>query len=243
MKPAESSVSVIIPVYNCWRYLSEAIVSALGQTFPPAEVIVVDDDSTDGSAEACCGFPSLVRCVWQPHGGIGMARNLGVTLAGAEYVAFLDADDIWTLRKLELQLAALAADPAVDMVFGHVEQFITPDLDAAARARLRTPLGGGPAYVAGTLLIRRGSLDHAGPFGTHWRLGEFVDWYLRASEEGLQSLMLPEVLLRRRIHTGNTGLRVRGERSDYVRILKASLDRRRARGEGVRSITVTPAVA
>jgi glycosyltransferase involved in cell wall biosynthesis len=243
MKPSGSSVSVIIPVYNCRRYLGEAIASALGQTLPPAEVIVVDDGSTDGSAEVARAFPSPVRCTSQPHGGIGMARNLGVTLARGEFIAFLDADDIWTTRKLELQMTALAADLAVDMVFGHLEQFVSPDLDAAARARLRAPTGGGPAYTAATLLIRRASMDRAGPFATQWQLGEFVDWYLRASEAGLQSLMLPEVLLRRRIHADNTGLRERGQRGDYVRILKGSLDRRRARGQSVLSATETPEAA
>jgi hypothetical protein len=66
-----------------------------------------------------------------------------------------------------------------------------------------------------------------GPFEKHWQVGEFIDWYLKANERGLKSLMLSEVVVRRRLHSQNLGLRERESRGDYLRILKASLDRRR----------------
>jgi hypothetical protein len=81
--------------------------------------------------------------------------------------------------------------------------------------------------LASSMLIRRESFDRVGPFRTDIKLGEFVDWYMRASEKGLRSRMLAEVVLRRRIHDSNTGLRHRDSSSDYVRLLKNALDRRR----------------
>lgn len=82
-------------------------------------------------------------------------------------------------------------------------------------------------YVTGAMLIRRNAFLRVGPFETRWQVGEFIDWYLKAVERDLKSLMMPEVVLKRRLHNTNTVIRERKSQTDYIRILKASLDRRR----------------
>jgi glycosyltransferase involved in cell wall biosynthesis len=115
------SISVVIPVHNGELYLAEAVDSALAQTHRPAEVVVVDDGSTDGTAEVAAGLGAAVRYVHQRNRGPGGAMNRGVALARGEYVAFLSADDVWEPEKLAGQMAALVADPSLDLVFGHVQ--------------------------------------------------------------------------------------------------------------------------
>src|SRR5215210_1959226 len=126
-----SLVSVIIPVHNSERYLAEAIESVLAQTYACHEIIVVDDGSVDRSAQVTKRFGAAVRHVFQPQAGAGAARNRGVELAEGGFFAFLDADDLWTEDKTQLQLATFAADPELDVVFGQTEQFHSPDLDPA----------------------------------------------------------------------------------------------------------------
>jgi hypothetical protein len=82
--------------------------------------------------------------------------------------------------------------------------------------------------VPGTLLVKRPAFDRVGLFKTDLKVGEFIDWYARAMELGLRSKMLPELLLWRRLHRTNQGVRERQSVTDYARVLKASLDRRRA---------------
>jgi len=91
---ANSLISVIIPVYNGERYLAEAIESALGQHYRPIEIILVDDGSTDRSAEVAKQVSQSIRYLYQAHGGAGAARNAGVDLAPGEFLAFLDPDDL-----------------------------------------------------------------------------------------------------------------------------------------------------
>lgn len=221
------SISVVIPVYNCERYLGVAIRSALTQTEPPGEILVVDDGSTDGSAAVARGFGAPVHCLSQPHAGLSAALNRGIERAHGTFLAFLDADDLWTEAKLARQLDALAADPALDAVFGHVEQFVSPELDPAVGPALSDGMRLAPGHLAGTLLIRAAAFHRVGPFDTRWQIGNFIDWYLRAQEAGLRDTMLPEVLLRRRLHTDNMGIRERASRRAYAHILKHALDRRR----------------
>ncbi|MDH4209610.1 MAG: glycosyltransferase family 2 protein [Anaerolineae bacterium] len=225
-------VSVVVPVYNCERYLPEALESVLAQTYRPIEIIVVDDGSTDGSADAAQRLGPTVRYCWQSHSGASAARNRGVDLAKGGFLAFLDADDLWLEAKLALQLAAFEADPTLDIVFGHVQQFPSPDLEDSAKVRLRYSAEKLPGHVPSTMLITREAFLRVGPFESHWRLGEFMDWYLRALERGPKTLMLPDVLARRRLHADNLGVRERDSQGDYLRILKASLDRRRGSAPG-----------
>jgi glycosyltransferase involved in cell wall biosynthesis len=225
-------VSVIIPVYNYDRYLGEAIKCVLGQTHNNVEVIVVDDASTDQSSEVAKSFAGRgVRYCYQEHAGIGPARNTGVEVAQGEYLAFLDADDRWPEEKLELQLRAFENDPALEMVFGQALQLQNgPAWEAGVREKNLIVEGVVPGMVAGTMLIKREAFDRVGEFPGGIKVGEFIDWYSRAVELQIRSLVLPELLLWRRIHDSNTGVRERQSVSDYARVLKAKLDRRRAEG-------------
>jgi glycosyltransferase involved in cell wall biosynthesis len=226
----ERTVSVIIPVYNCERYLGAAIRSALEQTEPPNDIIVVDDGSKDGSAAVARTFGPPVRCLAEPHRGLSGTLNRGIEEARGAFLAFLDADDLWMEDKLARQLDALCADPMLDAVFGHVEQFVSPDLDPAARPHVSDDLKVAPGQLASALLIRAESFHRVGLFDTRWQVGNFIDWYLRAQEAGLRDAMLPEVVLRRRLHADNMGIRERSSRGAYAQILKQALDRRRRHG-------------
>ncbi len=220
-------VSVIIPVYNGERYLAEAIESVLSQTYRPIEVIVVDDGSTDDSADVAQRYVPPVRYYYQSNSGLGATQNKGINLAEGSLFAFLDADDVWVADKLTRQTSDFNANSKLDMVFGHVSQFHCPELDE----HLKTKLGHDgeimPGYSTGTMLIKRDSFFRVGLFETGWQVGDFVDWYAKAIERGLKGFMLPEVVMRRRIHGNNMGIRERKHQTDYVHILKASLDRRR----------------
>jgi glycosyltransferase involved in cell wall biosynthesis len=222
-----SSISAIIPVYNGERYLAEAIESVLAQTLPVLEIVVIDDGSNDASAAVAARFAPLVKCEVAPHSGPGGARNRGVALTRGELLAFLDADDRWERDKLALQATALAADADLDAVFGHVRQFHSPELADDVRHRTRILAEMLPGYHPGTMLIRREAFERVGPFETTWQIGEFVSWHARASDCGLRMLMLPDVVMHRRLHEANLGIRKRDATTDYVRQLKATLDRRR----------------
>ncbi len=109
-------VSVIIPTYNRAAMLGAAIESALAQTRPPGEIIVVDDGSTDDTANVVSGFGGRVRCISQENRGVAAARNAGIGAAKGDLIAFLDSDDLWYPFKLELQVALLERMPAVSLV-------------------------------------------------------------------------------------------------------------------------------
>ena len=104
-----NTFSVIIPAYNAERYLADAIESALAQTAPASEILVIDDGSTDGTVSIAHKFGSPVRCVTQTNSGVAAARNRGIRESTGRYVAFLDADDAWMPEKLERQLQAMTA--------------------------------------------------------------------------------------------------------------------------------------
>jgi glycosyltransferase involved in cell wall biosynthesis len=222
-----SDVGVVMPVYNGARYLAEAIGSVLAQDARPGEVIVVDDGSTDDTAAVARGF-APVTCLTQPHGGLSAALNHGIAHARGALLAFLDADDLWTPGRLARQLETLARGADVEAVFGHVEQFVSPELDPATAPALPPGADRMPGWALGAGLFRASALRRVGAFDTRWTIGPFVDWYMRAQEAGLRAAMLPDVVLRRRLHTDNMGTRERAQRGDYARILKHALDRRRA---------------
>ncbi len=208
-------VSVVIPAFNVERFIAEAAASALAQGESVREVIVIDDGSSDGTAEAAQAIPG-VTLRRQPNGGIGAARNAGVAEASGELLAFLDADDVWPEGRLARMLERL--DSGADAVFGRVIEFGEGRPTGAPAV----------AQLASTMLIRRSVFDRVGTFREDVKVGEFIDWWARAEEANVRAIFIDEVVLHRRIHDTNTGIVQAGARQDYVRVLRAALERRRS---------------
>jgi glycosyltransferase involved in cell wall biosynthesis len=110
-------VSVTIPTYNRAHLIGYAIDSVLKQTYADVEIVVIDDGSTDGTADVVARYGDRVRYYWQPNGGLGAARNAGLDRATGDCIAFLDSDDYWLEHKLELQVALLKRLPEVGFTF------------------------------------------------------------------------------------------------------------------------------
>ena len=104
-------ITAVVPTYNRARWLPEVVASLRAQTRPPDEILVIDDGSTDDTAEVCAALPAPVRYLRQENAGVSAARNRGIREARGEWIALADSDDLWMPRKLEIQLAALAACP------------------------------------------------------------------------------------------------------------------------------------
>src|ERR1035438_9429294 len=100
----EPLVSAIIPTYNYARYMADCVGSVLGQSYPNIELIVVDDGGTDDTRQRLGPYIDRIRYIYQDNQGVGAARNTGIAAARGEYIALLDADDIWHPRKIELQM-------------------------------------------------------------------------------------------------------------------------------------------
>lgn len=222
-------ISCIVPVYNGERYLTEALNSILAQTYRPIEIIIADDGSTDGTRSIAIAYAADARYVWQTNGGPAAARNLGLCNARGEFVAFLDADDLWQPTKLELQMARFAAQPELEVSLTFVQNFrsAAPAQNAGNPPDrvFSKPL---PGYIAQTMLARKSVFDVVGFFDPALIHADKTEWFLRAAEKQAVIELLPDVMVYRRLHETNIS-RTFGEesRQEYLRLLKAKIDRQR----------------
>lgn len=226
-------ISVIIPTYNYARFLGEAIDSALAQTLPPLEVIVVDDGSTDATDEVLAAYGDRIRVIRQKNQGVAMARNAGIAAARGDYLAFLDSDDAWYPRKLELQMPRFEADPELGLVHCGAET-----IDSVGQT-LKTSTGGMEGHVAEAMLrmdreviLPQGSAivvpkrvaEEIG--GYDERLPPSEDWdfcYRVASRYRVG--YVAEVLVRYRLHGGGIHTNIpRMERAMLLALEKAFAD-------------------
>ena len=159
------------------------------------------------------------------------ARNSAVALASGAYYSFLDHDDRFRPDKIARQMEVLDRDPSVDVVFGHITEFVSADVDEGAAALLREPGHDLAWRTPNLMLVRREAFERVGLFSTELRVGIGVDWYARAMECGLKEDVLPSIVLERRLHAANNGIRQRDVRHQYLHVLKASMDRRRSLAE------------
>jgi glycosyltransferase involved in cell wall biosynthesis len=227
-------ISIVLPVHNGERFLAEALDALRRQTLPAAEVIAVDDGSTDGSAALLAAFPEI-RVVSQSNAGCAVARNRGVALATHEIIAFLDQDDVWLPERLDRSAAVLANDSAIGFVACATENFLTPGLNVVPNW-LDPRMLGVPQHGFGTssLMVRRAIFEAVGPFDPSLVPIDDSEWLVRALDAGVRYVHLDDVLVRRRIHENNLTGTQRGTRaqgSAMAQILHASLKRRRASGE------------
>lgn len=216
--------------YNCELYVAQAIESVLAQTLPSDEIIVVDDGSTDGTADVLRSFAGQIHAIFHQNCGPGAALNVAIAASTGDALAFLDCDDLWTPEKLRFQSEVLSNEPELEAVFGFVRQFASPDLDPHAAQKFLIPDDAQPGLSKIALLIRRAAFQRVGGFNENLKASDFVDWYVRAKSIGLRWRMLDHVVALRRHHLNNTGRLMRGKEHDEImRSLKASLDMRRGK--------------
>lgn len=221
-------VSVVIPTHNHGTYLLDATKSVLSQTYSNLELIIIENGSTDSTIQVLETINEpRVRAISLESHGAALARNTGVGLAQGELIAFLDADDFWLPEKLSLQIqAAESAYPDAAeswMCFTHLQEFIDPgNLTPVHEPRL---LRGASAT---SMLIPRIAFETVGTFNETLAVGEFIDWYDRARQVLSLELNVPESLVMRRVHTGNSGKTQLLNPNSYAVTMKSILDRRRA---------------
>ena len=240
-----AAISVIIPSYNAVRFLPTTLRSVLAQQGFVVEVLVVDDGSNDGTAELLAAQFPQVRLIGQHNQGAAVARNTGLAQASHEWVAFLDADDVWLPGKLQAQWALLAHHPEAQMCYTAWQVWQTQDIEPAA-AWLQAVIDAGAAPESdrqwhgasgwiypellrdcvvwtSTVLARRSFLLQLGGFAPELRMGEDYDLWLRASRL-TPILRVPRPLALYRHHGHNITHRV-PDRNHQAEVVGRALTR------------------
>ena len=227
-------VSVIIPVYNGEAYLWEAVKSIQRQDYTALEIIIVDDGSTDRTAELAKGLRGEIRYMYQQNQGPAAARNRGLKMARGNVIGFLDVDDLWPNNKLHLHLACLTSRPDIDIVQGYIQLLrLNEEVNNKPRwEQLSAPFH---CISFGTGLFRRDVFDRVGLLDESLHGGEDIDWFYRAKERNISVLTLEQVALLYRRH-GNNMTHDQDVRKHYfMAALKKVLERRRHQGNGQRT--------
>jgi glycosyltransferase involved in cell wall biosynthesis len=213
------TVSAVIPTYNRVAFLCDAIDSILNQSHPVDEIVVIDDGSTDSTLATLKKYGTAIRCISQRNQGPSAARNHGMRVAKGDFVAFLDSDDIWVPKKLELQIAFVDKNPEIDFIFGKMVNFHemtgaeTPDIidpevyrylveHSANLERFFEMLISQNFVAPSSLMARRQSLVQLGFFDESRMIAEDLDYWLRSSVRCKWGF-IDQTLVKRRRHSGN----------------------------------------
>lgn len=232
-EPAEPAtlVSVVVPVHRGERFLDAALASVEAQSHPCVETIVVDDGSPDRSAEIAEAHDG-VRVARQENLGVAAARNAGLALSAGPLVAFLDQDDEWAPDRLSRGVAHLREHPGTAVVLCHLDIFLSDGTERPPwfrRSWIEEPQ---PGYTPSTWLVRREAFDSIGGFDTSYRIACDSDWLARAKDAGLGIAMLPEALVRWRVHGANGTYQQDAMRAELLRMTRATAARQRAAAAG-----------
>ena len=221
-------ISCVIPVFNGERFLAEAIHSVLAQSHGEFEMIVVDDGSVDGTGTVARRFGERVVYVHQDNAGVSSARNQGVQRGSCEFLALLDADDLWHPDKTALQLARFDARATWRSCTAHMENFWSPEVAHEVVALQDGRLTEVQPNLGSSFMCRRSVFDTIGLFDTALKHRDIQDFILRATDAGLQVETLPDVLVKRRIHDADFS-RQRNDAGDLelLAVARARIARRR----------------
>jgi glycosyltransferase involved in cell wall biosynthesis len=183
-------VSIIIPTFNYGRYVQDAVDSALAQTYPHVEVIVVDDGSTDDTKEQLAPYGDRIRYVYQDNQGLSAARNTGIRAARGEWISFLDSDDALHPRKTELQLQAMETHSQYALLACHsLTSAVVPAWqDEEAGPKAVTPISlldvaTKTPFAVCSVLVKKTCFDAVGDFDVSLRSVEDRDMWVRIAAQ------------------------------------------------------------
>ncbi len=227
------TVTVIIPVFNGARFLAGALNNVLACGYPSLEIIVVDDGSTDGTAQVAAGFGERVRLLQQRNAGPAAARNRGIQAARTRLVTFLDVDDRWPAERVQEHAGYLAAHPEMALVQGRIQRLQhVPSAatlqEEAEPAEWRASLD--PYYFVnlGSATFWRATFERVGLFNEALRFNEDTDWFFRAWELRTPKALLPQVALFYRLHAWNMTHAYADSGDSVARLFALHLARQRA---------------
>jgi glycosyltransferase involved in cell wall biosynthesis len=228
--------SVIIPTYNRGRFVREAVDSVLNQTFNDYEIVVVDDGSVDDTKEVLASYGNRIRYIYQTNSGVSAARNRGILSSNGEYVAFLDDDDLWLPRKLELQIKYLDEHPEVGLLFSNTNTATTgEDLRFANKkmSQISKPHRGKvfrELFVENfipccSVVVRRICFDKVGLFDPSLRNAQDYDMWLRIARFfRVDYIDQPLAIYRHHVHSLSHGVEKEIESEILLRKKMISLD-------------------
>jgi glycosyltransferase involved in cell wall biosynthesis len=226
----EPLVSVIVPVRNGERFLATAIESIIAQSYRHLEIIVVDGQSSDGTANIAKSY-QRVRYLYQSNDlGIAAARNLGIAAARGDLIAFISHDDIWEPEKLDLQMGYMTRNPEMQYTITRVNFFVEPGVSLPPGFRAQLLQGDHIGRMPETLLARKSLFELIGVFDSQFEVGEDNDWFSRAADRRIPSGLVEKVLVHKRVHDSNFSLgstSIHAFNSDMLKIAKRSIARKR----------------
>lgn len=223
---ANPLVSVIIPSYNTARFILETLESVLAQTWEHKEIIVVDDGSTDETADLLAPYKGRIHSIYQENRGLGGARNTGIRAAQGELFAFLDADDLWLPEFLERQLLALHDRPGVDILYtwwSFIDQQgndLPEEGRYAGRGNLFTEIVLSNRFPVMAALVPRRCIEASGGFDEDRLISEDWDFWLRLAQLGFTCDVQPLALVKYRFHGTNMTLNVARSHQRYLAVLE-----------------------
>ena len=218
--------SVILVVRNGEQFIASALQSVVDQDYTPKEILVIDGQSTDTTADIARGFLG-VRVIPQLGRGIADAYNLGIRCAQGEFVSFISHDDIWSAGKLAQQIQFLREHPRVEYVTGRVKFFLEPGCPVPYGFRKELLDGDHVGHVMETLVARKAVFEQVGLFDCSLTTAEDVDWFNRARQMGIATAVTPVVVLHKRIHGRNSSLNVSENDANLLRVARHSIARMR----------------
>lgn len=221
-----TEVSVIIPVYNGSRFIRECLESVLNQSYPVQEIIVVNDGSTDDSAQIISTIPGITS-INTENKGVASARNMGIKHCKGHWVCFIDQDDFWTENSLELKINMVNQNPEAELVIGKQKWFLDGLNEIPAWVKPEQMEGELDGYLLGCSLIRKSLFERYGFFDDKFRFCSDFDWFFRLKDDGIAFDQVDEVVLKKRIHAGNESRHADKSLKELSRAIFNSIKRKR----------------
>lgn len=250
------TISAVIPAYNCEKYIARAIESVLNQTRPVQEIVVVDDGSTDNTAEVARSFGDRVRLIQQPNAGVSAARNTAIRAAAGDWIAFLDADDEWLPEKISLQTENLKNNPDLAWTISNYYECLCDEKrrnEQCPQKKIKKLLNGRTYFdtyfeawqyslwgCSDVQLVCRDVLIEAGLFPVGLPIAEDIDMWLRVAYLHPKVGFVPEPLAIYHLRIPGSGLQINVKQHNGIKFMERHFELARLHG---REEVFTPAAA